>query len=47
MNAELVRRLHAAGLFVNVWTVNEPTRQRELAALGVDGLIGDFPADFR
>lgn len=31
----------AAGLFVNVWTVNEPARAAELAAWGIDGLITD------
>ena len=44
VSADLLRRLHGAGLFVNVWTVNDAARQRELAALGVDGLITDFPA---
>lgn len=29
------------GLFVNVWTVNEPERAAELAAWGVDALITD------
>lgn len=32
------------GLVVNVWTVNDPREARDLAALGVDGLIGDDPA---
>jgi glycerophosphoryl diester phosphodiesterase len=32
-----------AGVDVNVWTVNEPARMRELAALGVDGLMSDDP----
>jgi glycerophosphoryl diester phosphodiesterase len=33
----------AAGLEVNVWTVNEPDRMRELIALGVDAIITDVP----
>ncbi len=33
----------ARGLMVNVWTVNEPKRQSELAEHGVDALIGDDP----
>lgn len=32
-----------AGLEVNVWTVNEPDRMRELIALGVDAIITDVP----
>lgn len=31
----------AAGLLVNVWTVEDPDRIRALAALGVDGVITD------
>ena len=34
----------AAGLAVNVWTVNDVERAQELAALGVDGIITDTPA---
>jgi glycerophosphoryl diester phosphodiesterase len=29
---------------VNVWTVNDAIEARDLAALGVDGLITDDPA---
>ena len=32
-----------AGLEVNVWTVNEPGRMRELIELGVDAIITDAP----
>ncbi|NEO88558.1 MAG: hypothetical protein F6J87_30655 [Spirulina sp. SIO3F2] len=32
---------------VLVWTVNNPVRQRELAALGVAGVITDIPLDLR
>ncbi|WP_411074165.1 glycerophosphodiester phosphodiesterase [Streptomyces sp. cmx-4-7] len=38
---EIVAELHAAGVSVNVWTVNEPERWRALADLGVDGIITD------
>lgn len=38
-----VEHAHAAGLLVHVWTVNEPAHMRELAALGVDGIVTDRP----
>lgn len=44
VTAELVQDAHALGLRVVPWTVNEPERMRELAALGVDGLVTDDPA---
>lgn len=38
-----IQQLQAAGYSVIPWTVNEPTRMRELMALGVNGLISDRP----
>ncbi|MEU2657252.1 glycerophosphodiester phosphodiesterase family protein [Streptomyces sp. NPDC007325] len=38
---EVVKDLHAAGVKVNVWTVDDPKRWSELADLGVDGIITD------
>ena len=38
-----VARIRQAGLHVNVWTVNNAERMRELAAWGVSGIITDFP----
>jgi glycerophosphoryl diester phosphodiesterase len=40
---ELVEAAHGAGLVVNVWTVDDPIRLVELAAIGVDGLITNVP----
>ncbi|MCZ0982145.1 glycerophosphodiester phosphodiesterase family protein [Streptomyces diastatochromogenes] len=36
---QLVGDLHAAGVAVNVWTVDKPARWKALDALGVDGVI--------
>ncbi len=41
--AAVVNAAHLAGLLVNVWTVDSPERAVELAALGVDGIITDYP----
>lgn len=40
-------RARDLGLFVLPWTVNEPARMRELVALGVDGLVTDYPDRLR
>ena len=42
-----VRRMHAAGKGVFVWTVNHPGEMRRLLDMGVDGLISDYPAVIR
>ena len=43
VDARAVRRWHADGRAVNVWTVDEPAELRLLAALGVDGVITNRP----
>lgn len=43
VTAELVAAAHAAGVRVNVWTVDDPSRIAELAAWGVDGVCTNAP----
>jgi glycerophosphoryl diester phosphodiesterase len=44
-SAERVERLKRAGMLVNVWTVNDPARARELSRFGVDAIISDVPGE--
>jgi glycerophosphoryl diester phosphodiesterase len=41
---ETVAAAHRYGLEVHVWTVNDRSQMEELLALGVDGIITDYPA---
>lgn len=43
LDETLVRDAHRAGVAVNVWTVNEPTDIDRCLALGVDGIVTDYP----
>jgi glycerophosphoryl diester phosphodiesterase len=43
VDRSLVTRAHAAGVAVNVWTVDDPDRMTELAGMGVDGIITNVP----
>jgi len=43
IDSEKVRRIHAAKLSLLVWTVNDLTTARRIAAAGVDGVITDVP----
>ena len=46
-DADAIKLAHQLGLQVNVWTVNETERMRELIAMGVDGIITDYPDRLR
>ena len=45
VDESFVKRAHDAGLEVNVWTVDDPDRVRQLVAMGVDGIITNVPGD--
>ena len=40
---ELIETAHAAGLKVNVWTVNSQKAMKQMIALGVDAIMTDYP----
>ena len=43
VNADLVKEAHAHSVAVLPWTVNQETDLKAMAALGVDGIISDYP----
>lgn len=43
LSADALASAHAAGLAVNVWTVNDPDALAAMAQMGVDGIITDYP----
>lgn len=47
VDADLVRRTESLGLRLNTWTVDDPQRIRELAGLGVGGIVTNTPARAR
>jgi glycerophosphoryl diester phosphodiesterase len=46
-NSQFIRRAHAAGKPVYVWTVNDTVNMSRVMSLGVDGIISDEPALLR
>jgi glycerophosphoryl diester phosphodiesterase len=44
VTAESVAAAHRIGVEVHVWTVNDETEMRAFLALGVDGIITDYPS---
>jgi glycerophosphoryl diester phosphodiesterase len=47
VNPSLVQASHHRGLQIVPWTVNSPRRMQALIAMGVDGLITDYPDRLR
>jgi glycerophosphoryl diester phosphodiesterase len=47
VDVDSIKLAHQLGLKVNVWTVNETSRMRALIAMGVDGIITDYPDRLR
>lgn len=47
LSTALVAEAHALGLAVIPWTVNDPKDMEQAIALGVDGLITDYPDRLR
>jgi glycerophosphoryl diester phosphodiesterase len=43
VDADLLQAARSAGLWVNVWTVDEPEEMRYLVGLGVGGIMTDRP----
>jgi glycerophosphoryl diester phosphodiesterase len=43
LTAELVAAAHRAGVEMHVWTVNDEAGMRRMLALGVDGIVTDYP----
>lgn len=44
LTPQTLTQAHDLGLLVNVWTVNEMTDIERMIAMGVDGIISDYPA---
>lgn len=44
VDARFVEVAHEAGLAVHVWTIDDAAEMERLLALGVDGIMSDFPS---
>lgn len=44
LHKTLIDTAHQQGLIVSTWTVNEAQRMQDLAAMGLDSLITDYPS---
>ncbi len=44
LNKTLIDTAHQQGLMVSTWTVNDAQRMQDLAAMGLDSLITDYPS---
>lgn len=44
---ELIAHAHAHGVQIHVWTINDEGEMRRLLALGVDGVMSDYPGRLR
>ena len=47
LTKKLIDEAHSLGMRVVPYTVNDPSRMRELIKMGVDGIITDRPATLR
>lgn len=47
LTRELVRELHARGLAVVAWTIDDPNRAQELLSWGVDGITTECVSEIR
>lgn len=43
LTEHISRKLKARGYIINVFTVNDPDAAAELARMGVDGIITNYP----
>lgn len=43
ITADLVEAIHNAGSQAYAWTVNKPVQMRNVAAMGVDGIVTNYP----